>query len=141
MATTSPAQFRGIGGVYKIAVQAADEYTCAVNWLSSVIQTTLGYTRVFNGHAPEQSDIGTGERFATYEWQRADPDKYTQGPNRARVAVLYFEVLVWQQGKTYAGINTDAALLTAALDVGPTTTADGVINGAERFSFLATVAQ
>lgn len=140
MAGDGPTQFRGIGGVYRIDTQVTteDDYTLLANWLSATIAATLGYTRVFNGAAPEASDIGSGTRFATFDWQRADPDKYTQGPTRVRSTTHYVEVLVWLQGKTYAGIAADAALLATALDVGPTPTADGHIAGAERFSFVAT---
>jgi hypothetical protein len=143
---TGPVQFRGIGGVYKVAVQDAtndDDYTLLVNWLSSTVATALGHSRIYNRYAPEQADIGAGQEFVTYFWKRADPDKYThdRGTGRTRVSVHYVEVLVWAQGKTYAGIAASAARLVGALDVGATTTADGVILGAERESFLATAAE
>ena len=138
MAGEGPLQFRGIGGIYLIHVQessALDEYTCACNWLAAAIAAQVGHSRVYNGWIPETVSIAAGTEFVTYVWDRSDPIKYVhgQGTGRVRVVPLYFEVLVWKQGKDYGGINTTSAGIVGALDVAATDRgADGFILGAER---------
>lgn len=139
MPTEGPLHFRGIGGIYKIACQAPNEneYACIVNWLFAAIPAAVGHGRVYN-EWPETANIAAGTEFVTFVWDRADPDKYTHGAGgtRTRVTVMYFEILVWKQGQKYDSIDTTAATLVAALDVGATDRgADGVILGAERYQF------
>jgi hypothetical protein len=112
-------------------------YECICNWLSTAIQAQVGHTRVYNGWVPETVTIAEGTEFVTFVWDHADPDKYTfdSGVSRPRVTTMYFEILVWKQGKDFVGIVDTAAGLVGALDVYTTTTADGTISGAERYQF------
>lgn len=145
MAGEGGLQFRGAGGIYKIAAIApsGNEYKLIANWLYTAISTALGHTRVYNTEVPEGVGLAEGTRVVTYAWDHSDPDSYTygHGGTRVRVSVQYWQVMSWIQGKTYSGVDADAATLVGALDVRETVTADGTIAGAERERFHAAAVQ
>lgn len=137
--TLGTLELRGIGGEYRILVQASDVFAAVDDWLYSAITGAniagVG-ANVFEGWVLETALIPQGTLWITYRWVRNNaPDKYTFGAAGAggRISDMIYEILAWVQGKSYNPAKAAAAALVPLLDVGETTTTGGFILGAELY--------